>query len=316
MGNTAKLGPNMGLASRRLSLGQKEAIHGLVYISPWLAGFLIFTAGPIVVSAYLSLTDYQILVPPRFVGFSNYTRVLGGADEIFWRAVYNTVYYAVLFVPLSVAGSLAAALLLNVRVRGQAVFRTMFFIPSITPVVAAVFLWIWILNPQLGPLNNLLYMIGIPGPVWLASPVWSKPSIILMGLWGAIGGSTMIIFLAGLQGIPIELYDASEIDGASAWQEFLNVTVPMLSPTVFFNVIVGMIGALRVFTAAYVATGGGPTYTTMFYMLYLFNNAFLYLHMGYASTLAWIFIVLVLALVVIQVWIGRKWVYYEGEVPR
>jgi multiple sugar transport system permease protein len=306
----------MRLGSKRLSLGQKEAIRGLVYISPWLAGFVIFTAGPIVVSAYLSLTDYQILVPPRFVGLANYTRLLGGADEVFWRAVYNTVYYTVLFVPMSVAGSLAAALLLNVRIRGQAVFRTMFFIPSITPIVAAVFLWIWILNPQFGPLNNLLYMVGIPGPVWLASPVWSKPSIILMGLWGAIGGSTMLIFLAGLQGIPIELYDASEIDGASAWQEFLNVTLPLLSPTVFFNVIVGMIGALRVFTAAYVATGGGPTYSTMFYMLYLFNNAFQYLHMGYASTLAWIFIVVVLALVVIQVWIGRKWVYYEGEVPR
>jgi multiple sugar transport system permease protein len=306
----------MRLASKRLSLSQKEAIRGLVYISPWLAGFVIFTAGPIVVSAYLSLTDYQILVPPRFVGLANYTRLLGGADEVFWRAVYNTVYYTVLFVPTSVAGSLAAALLLNVRIRGQAVFRTMFFVPSITPIVAAVFLWIWILNPQFGPLNNLLYMIGITGPVWLASPVWSKPSIILMGLWGAIGGSTMLIFLAGLQGIPIELYDACEIDGASAWQEFLNVTLPMLSPTVFFNVIVGMIGALRVFTAAYVATGGGPTYSTMFYMLYLFNNAFQYLHMGYASTLAWIFIVVVLALVVIQVWIGRKWVYYEGEVPR
>jgi multiple sugar transport system permease protein len=297
-------------------LSQKEAILGWAYITPWVAGFLIFTAGPIVVSAYLSLTDYQILVPPKFVGLANYARALGGADEVFWKAVYNTVYFAVLFVPLSIAGSLAAALLLNVRIRGQALFRTMFFIPSITPEIAAVFLWIWILSPEFGPLNNILYAIGIEGPGWLGSPVWSKPALILMSLWGAVGGSTMIIFLAGLQGIPAELYEASEIDGATTWQEFLNITVPMLSPAVFFNLVVGMIGALRVFTAAFVATNGGPMYTTMFYMLYLFNNAFRFLYMGYASALAWLFMVLVLVLVVTQVWIGRRWVYYEGEVQR
>src|SRR5262245_25722348 len=171
---------SLGLASRRISLSQKEALLGCAYVSPWVAGFLIFTAGPIVASAYLSLTDYQILVPPRFVGFANYARALGGADEVFWKAVYNTVYFAVLFVPMSIAGSLAAALLLNVRVRGQAVFRTMFFIPSITPEIAAVFLWIWILSPEFGPFNNVLDMFGIPGPGWLGSPVWSKPALILM----------------------------------------------------------------------------------------------------------------------------------------
>jgi multiple sugar transport system permease protein len=306
----------LGLAGRRVTLSQKEAILGWAYITPWVAGFVIFTAGPIVVSAYLSLTDYQILVPPKFVGFANYARALSGTDEVFWKAVYNTVYFAVLFVPLSIAGSLAAALLLNVRMRGQAIFRTMFFIPSITPEIAAVFLWLWILSPEFGPLNNILYAIGIEGPGWLGSPVWSKPALILMSLWATVGGSTMIIFLAGLQGIPAELYEASEIDGATAWQEFLSVTVPMLSPAVFFNLVVGMIGALRVFTAAFVATSGGPMYTTMFYMLYLFNNAFRFLHMGYASALAWLFMVLVIVLVVTQVWIGRKWVYYEGEVQR
>jgi multiple sugar transport system permease protein len=279
-------------------------------------GFLVFTAGPIVVSAYLSLTDYQILVPPKWVGLANYTRALSGADEVFWKAVYDTIYFAVLFVPLSIAGSLAAALLLNVRMRGQAIFRTMFFIPSITPEIAAVFLWIWILNPEFGPINNVLYAIGVDGPGWLGSPVWSKPALILMSLWGAIGGSTMIIFLAGLQGIPSELYEASEIDGATTWQEFLNITVPMLSPAVFFNLVVGMIGALRVFTAAFVATNGGPLYSTMFYMLYLFNNAFRFLYMGYASALAWLFMVLVIVLVVAQVYLGRRWVYYEGEAQR
>jgi multiple sugar transport system permease protein len=250
------------------------------------------------------------------VGLANYTRALSGADEIFWKAVYNTIYFAVLFVPLSIAGSLAAALLLNVRMRGQAIFRTMFFIPSITPEIAAVFLWIWILSPEFGPLNNILYAIGLDGPGWLGSPVWSKPALILMSLWGAIGGSTMIIFLAGLQGIPTELYEASEIDGATTWQEFLNITVPMLSPAVFFNLVVGMIGALRVFTAAFVATNGGPIYSTTFYMLYLFNNAFRFLYMGYASALAWLFMVLVIVLVVAQVYLGRRWVYYEGEAQR
>lgn len=302
------------LKARRGSLSRKEAILGLLYVSPWLAGFVVFTAGPFVASAYLSFTDYQILAPPRYVGLDNYARALSGEDELFWKAVYNTTYYAVLFVPMSIVGSLAAALLLNVRIRGQAVFRTMFFIPSITPAVAAILLWIWVFSPEFGPLNSLLYLIGIPGPSWLGSPVWSKPALILMSLWGAVGGSTMIIFLAGLQGIPTELYEASRIDGANAWQEFVNVTVPMLSPAVFFNLVVGMIGAFRVFTAAFVATGGGPTYSTMFYMLHLFNNAFLYLYMGYASALAWLFVLLVLVLVVAQVWMARRWVYYEGEV--
>jgi len=179
-----------------------------------------------------------------------------------------------------------------------------------------VFLWIWILSPNFGSLNNLLFAVGIVGLGWLGSLAWSKFGLILMSLWGAIGGSTMIIFLAGLQGVPTELYEASEIDGASAWQGFLNVTLPMLSPTVFFNLVVGLIGALRVFTTAFVATNGGPMNSTMFYMLLLFNDAFKYLYMGYASALAWLFVLLALVLVVAQVWIGTKWVYYEGEVQR
>jgi multiple sugar transport system permease protein len=289
---------------------------GYAYISPWLAGLLIFTAGPIVASAYLSLTDYRILAPPAFVGSGNYVRALGGGDEIFWTAVLNTTYYAALFVPLSIAGSLAAALLLNVGIRGQTAFRTMFFVPSVTPVVAAVLLWLWVLSPEFGPLNSLLRTVGIEGPAWLGSPAWSKPALILMSLWGAVGGSTMIIFLAGLQGIPTELYEAAEIDGANAWHGFVNVTLPMLSPAVFFNLVVGMIAAFRVFTAAFVATGGGPLYSTMFYMLHLFNNAFVYLYMGYASALAWLFVLLVLVLVVGQVWMAKRWVYYEGEAQR
>jgi multiple sugar transport system permease protein len=297
------------------SQSRREAISGYLYVSPWLAGLVIFTVGPIAASAYLSLTDYQILVAPKYVGLANYARALG-RDEVFWKAAYNTAYYAVLFVPMSIAGSLAAALLLNVRVRGQSVFRTMFFVPSITPAVAAVLLWLWVLSPEFGPLNNVLRAVGIEGPPWLGSPVWAKPGLILISLWAAVGGSTMIIFLAGLQGIPTDLYEAARIDGANAWHEFVHVTVPMLSPAMFFNLVVGMIGAFRVFTAAFVATGGGPMYATMFYMLYLFNNAFLYLYMGFASALAWLFVAFVLVLVVLQVWMARRWVYYEGEPQR
>jgi multiple sugar transport system permease protein len=302
--------------ARHGSLSRREAILGYLYISPWLAGLLLFTAGPIVASAYLSLTEYRILLPPSFVGLDNYSRAVGGGDPIFWTAVFNTTYYALLFVPLSVVGSLAAALLLNVGMRGQAAFRTMFFVPSITPAVAAVLLWIWVLSPEFGPLNSLLRAVGIEGPGWLGSPAWSKPALILMSLWGAVGGSTMIIFLAGLQGIPREFYEAAEIDGANPWQGFVHVTLPLLSPALFFNLVVGMIAAFRVFTAAFVATGGGPLYSTMFYMLHLFNNAFVFLHMGYASALAWLFVLLVLVLVVAQVRMATRWVYYEGEVAR
>ncbi len=296
-------------------MSRKEAILGLAYISPWLIGFVVFTAGPVIASAYLSLTDYAILAPPKFVGLANYTHALSGQDGIFWKAVYNTAYFAVIFVPMSIVGSLATALLLNIKIRGQSVFRTMFFVPSITPAVATVILWIWILSPDYGPLNDILWGIGIPGPGWLGSPVWSKPALILMSLWGAVGGSTMIIFLAGLQGIPQELYEAADIDGATWWQGFRDVTLPMLSPSIFFNLVVGMIAAFRVFTAAYVATSGGPMYSTEFYMLYLFTNAFNYLYMGFASALAWMFVVAILLLVALQLYLGSKWVYYEGAAP-
>lgn len=294
------------------ALRRRRARLGYLYISPWLLGFIIFTAGPIIASAYLSLTEYAMLRPPHFVGLANYNKALFG-DDVFWKTVYNTVYYAVIFVPLGMVGSLAAALLLNQRIRGQSVFRTLFYIPSITPSVASTFLWLWILSPEFGPLNSTLALIGIQGPPWLGSPLWSKPALILISLWGAVGGSNMIIFLAGLQGVSRELYEAADIDGATAWQKFVSVTFPMLSPATFFNLVVGMIAAFRVFTTAYVATGGGPSYSTMFYVLYLYNNAFPYLQMGYASALAWLFVALVLVLVVIQVRMALTWVYYEGE---
>ncbi len=297
------------------SLRRRRALLGYLYVSPWLLGFIIFTAGPIIASAYLSLTDYSMLHPPHFVGLDNYDSALF-KDEVFWKTVYNTIYYAVIFVPLGIIGSLAAALLLNQKIHGQGVFRTLFYIPSITPVVASTFIWMWILSPDFGPLNSALAMIGIEGPGWLGSALWAKPALILMSLWGAIGGTNMIIFLAGLQGVPRDLYEAANIDGASTWQKFLRVTLPLLSPLIFFNLVVGMIAAFRVFTVAYISTGGGPSYSTMFYMLYLYNNAWGYVRMGFASALAWLFVVLVLVLVIFQLRLANTWVYYEGEVRR
>lgn len=305
------------IAHRRKSstLRRREALKGYLYISPWLAGFAIFTFFPIVASAFLSLTQYEVVVPPRFIGLANYGYALG-VDDYFWKTVYNTVYYMVLFVPLSLVGSLGAALLLNQRVRGQAVFRTLFFIPSVTPVVASTLLWMWILNYEFGPLNSVLAAIGIQGPPWLSSSLWAKPSIVMMSLWGAVGGGNMIIILAGLQGISQELYEAADIDGANRWQKLLNITLPMLSPSMFFCLVVGLIGALKIFTPAYIATDGGPGYATTFYVLYLFQTAFQSLNMGYASALAWLLLFLTLGLVMLQFYLASRWVYYEGARGR
>jgi len=294
---------------------RRKALKGYLYISPWIAGFAIFVFFPMLASAFLSLTQYDILAAPRFIGLANYGYALG-VDDYFWKSVYNTAHYAVLFIPLSLLGSLGAALLLNQRIRGQAVFRTMFFIPSITPVVASILIWMWILNYEFGPLNSALAIIGIQGPPWLSSTRWAKPSVVMMSVWGAVGGGNMIILLAGLQGIPQELYDAANIDGANRWQKFQDVTLPMLSPSVFFTLVVGLIGALKIFTPAYIATDGGPGYATLFYMLHLFRSAFQSLSMGYASALAWLLLVVTLALVWLQFYLASRWVYYEGGMGR
>lgn len=297
---------------RRLSLSQRRARAGYLYISPFLLGFLIFTAMPVLASLYLSLTSYQIVAAPRFIGLANYQKLLL-SDAVFWTALGNTAYFALVSVPLGMAGSLLCALLLNQPLKGRAVFRTLFFLPSITPIVATTLLWMWILNPEFGLLNYSLSFIGIQGPKWLGSDTWAKPALIVMQLWGTVGGGSMIIFLAGLQGVPEELYESAAIDGAHALRRFWHITIPMLSPTLFLNLVLGMIGALKVFTTAFIATNGGPEYATTFYVLYLFNNAFKFLKMGYASALAWIFTLLVLALTYGQLRLSRYWVYYAGD---
>ena len=297
--------------SRPGTLRRTEAIQGLLLVSPWIVGLVVFIIGPVLASLYLSFTDYNVLRPPRFVGIANYLNAFT-TDQLFPIAIERTVTYVILVVPTIILGSLGLALLLNRGVPGTNLFRTMFFMPSLVPVVASAILWIWLFQPQVGLVNYLLRLVGIAGPAWLGSSSTALPSLVIITFWGSVGGTTMIVFLAGLQGVPAELYDAAAIDGAGTWRKFWNVTLPMISPTMLFNVVLGIIGAFQVFSIAYVATNGGPAYATWFYVYYLFQQGFNFYHMGYASAMAWIFLVIVLAFTYLQVRWSRNWVHYEG----
>ena len=284
--------------------------QGLAFISPWLLGFLIFTLYPVGASLYYSLTDYRVLRPPHWVGLGNYITLLRG-DEYFWRfAVFNTAYMF-MELPASVALGVGLALLLNQRLRGMGFYRTLFYLPSVVPTVAVSMLWLWVLNPQYGLANVLLQKIGINPLGWLTDTRWSKPSIILMDLWGAGGG--MVIYLAALQGVPEHLYEAALLDGAGPWKRFWNVTLPMISPVIFYNVVLGVIGTFQYFTQVYIMTRGGPELSTTFYALYLFQNAFEYFRMGYACAMAWVLFLLTLAATLIVFRSSARWVYYEAE---
>jgi len=291
----------------------EEIISGVLFALPAILGLLIFTVGPIIASLYFSFTYYDILSPPRWVGFGNYKEILT-EDTYFGKTLYNTAYYAFLSVPLQMIVALVMALLLNQKIRGLAFYRTVYYLPSLISGVAVAMLWLWILEPYYGLLNTFLKYFGISGPLWLGDPKWAKFSLILMTLWG--GGSKMIIFLAGLQGIPQQLYEAAELDGANSWYKFWNVTWPMISPATFYNFVVGLIGSWQVFTSAYVMTQGGPRDSTLFYVLYLYKNAFEYFKMGYASALAWILFLIVLGFTLLIFKSSPAWVFYMGEMRR
>jgi multiple sugar transport system permease protein len=287
---------------------RKEFYAGYAFASPWFLGFLIFGGGPIVFSLFMAFCEYDVLSPPRFVGWLNF-KTMFFDDPIFYKSLWNTIFMAI-GIPLGMGLSLAIAMLLNYEIKGMAVYRTFFYLPAIMPAVAASILWIWIFNPHEGILNALLGKVGIVGPAWLQNQNWSKPALILMGLWGAGGG--MIVWLAGLKGIPVQLYEAAEIDGAGRWRKFLNVTVPMISPYILFNLIMGLIGTFQIFTQAFIMTQGGPVDSTLFYAYNLFNYAFRYMKMGYASALAWILFGIILVLTVIQLQVSKRWVHYES----
>ena len=290
-----------------------EARTGVLCVSPWVFGFLALTAGPMIASGVLSLSEYDILHGARWVGMENY-RILFTSDPLVWKSLLNTTYM-ILGVPLGMAVGLGIAMILNQEVKGMSVYRTVFYLPAIVPAVASSILWIWILSPEQGLINALLRMVGVAHPPnWLVSDSWlfgSKTGIIVMGLWGA--GASMIIWLAGLRDIPTGLYEAASIDGAGPLRQFWNVTLPMLTPYIFFNLLIGIIGTLQIFAQAFIMTQGGPNDSTMFYVYYLFNNAFAYFRMGYASALAWVLFAIILVFTGVQLYFSKKWVQYGAE---
>lgn len=304
---------------RHRRLLRNEAIYGYLFILPWVLGFFIFTAYPMVAGAYYSFTEYEIFDEPRWLGLANYARIFSGEDNLVAVSIGNTLYYVLLAVPATLIAGLALAMLLNQPVRGIALFRTLFYMPSIVPIVASIAVLMWIFHGQFGIVNLLLKQIGIIGPAWLTDPDWVKGTLVLWSIWNVGGG--MIINLAGLQAIPQHLYEAAEIDGANRWQRFWRITIPMLSSTLFFNLIIGIIGTFQVFVPALLLGGtswwtpaGGPLNSLLFYVLYIYQNGFIFFKMGYASALAWVLFVVVLLLTLLQFWLAGRWVYYEADV--
>jgi multiple sugar transport system permease protein len=298
----------------RSAMARREALVAYILLLPWIVGFVCFVAGPILASLFLSLTQYNIAQPPQFVGLSNYVQAFTN-DPLFWGSLERTFVYAIVVVPLGVGGALLVAILLNQGLRLTSIYRALFFLPHLTPFVAAVFIWEWLLDPTFGFINNVIFAVSHSlGPGWLTSPDWAMPALILIAFWAIIGGDMMLIFLAGLQGVPTELYEVASLDGAGRWRRFWNITLPMISPTLFFNSILAIIGALQTFTTAFVATQGGPSYATYFYALHIYNTAFSYTEMGYASALAWIFFIVLIVFTYIQFRASHHWVYYAGEV--
>lgn len=288
---------------------RREFYAGYLFAGPWFAGFLIFSGGPILFSLFMSFCHYDVFNNPEFVGVKNFVDLFAN-DPLFYKSLWNTVYMMI-GIPLGMSVGLGIAMLLNHEVKGMAVYRTFFYLPAIMPAVAGAILWRWIFNPQEGILNALLGLVHISGPAWLQSETWSKPALIVMMLWGA--GSSMIVWLAGLKGIPKHLYEAAEMDGAGPLRRFRYVTLPMLSPYILFNLIMGMIGTFQIFTQAYIMTQGGPVDSTLFYAYALFNNAFRFMRMGYASAMAWVLFAMVLVVTVIQLRLSRLWVHYEED---
>jgi multiple sugar transport system permease protein len=301
--------PRTGMSAMR----RREAIVGYLWIAPWLIGFLVFTIGPMIASLVLSFTVYTVGGTPRFTGLDNYVRAFT-SDRLFWTALERTSLFAGMNVPIGIGLSLVLAILLNQRLRGTTVYRTLVFIPSLVPIVAAALLWAWILHPEIGVANYLLREVGHDGYRWMRDPNWALQSLVLVVLWLTVGGSRMIVFLAGLQGVPQELHEAAQIDGANVLQRFRHVTIPAISPVLLFNLVLGIIASFSAFALAYVGTAGGPAYATWFFVLHIVQTGFHFLEMGYASALSWIFFLILIVFTYIQLTLSRRWVYYAGEV--
>ena len=298
----------------------KQALHspterrkirkGLLFISPWLLGFIGLNIYPVIASLYWSFCLFDGFSAPVWAGMENY-RILFMEDPLFWKALFNTLYMVIFALPVTLGVSLILAMLLDLKIRGQSFYRTVIYLPSIAPIIAVSVLWLWLLNPEYGLLNRLLGLLGINLIGWLIDPKMAKPALILMGLWQTGGG--VLIFLAGLQDVPDQLYEAAEVDGAGIISKFLNVTLPMISPILLFNLIMGTIGFFQYFTQAFVMTGGGPQDSTLFYALHLFNKAFLDFQIGYASAMAWFLFMLIFAATALILKTSSSWVHYGGE---
>ena len=299
--------------NRSLSIRRKEAFFGYLFISPWVIGFIVFTIGPMLASFYYSFTDYNLASPPKWVGIDNYVHLLT-KDPLFWKSLQVTLYYAILSLPLGLALSFIIAIFLNQKIPFVNGWRTIYFLPSVISGVGVTLLWVRIFNPRVGMLTPLLASVGIKAPNFLQDSNWIIPALVMMGLWGIGGG--MIIYLAGLQGVPTDMYDAAKVDGANIFQRFRFVTLPMTTPIIFYNLVMDLISTFQYFTTVYVATGGtgGPNRASLFYNLYLYQNAFKFNEMGYASTMAWVLFVIVVSLTLLVFRSSSAWVYYEGQL--
>ena len=297
---------------KRQSLSWHETRDAILFLLPWFVGFVVFTAGPMIASLFISFTRWEIVTSPVWVGIEQYTKLF--ADDRFYLSLWNTAFYVFLGVPIHIFLALLAALGMNLSLRGIHIYRTLYYVPSLTPVVANSILWLWIFHPQWGLANAFLQWFGFEGLYWLQDPRLSKPSFIIMSFWTI--GAQMVILLAGLKGIPPTFYEAAEIDGANTWHRFWKITLPLLTPALFFNFIIAVIGAFQVFTQAYIMTEGGPNYSTLFYLLYLYRMAFENFRMGYASAMAWVLFVIILIFTALQFRVSDRWVFYEGDLRK
>ncbi len=307
--------PKIGIWRNLSESRRREALAGYLFIMPWLFGFLVFFLGPIIASLILSFTRWNIVGDPTWVGLDNYITIFT-EDLRFKKSVEVTLTYSLFYLPLEVICGIGLAVLMNLKLRGIGFFRTIFYMPSVVPQVAAALVWVWMLNQRYGVINTLLSNVGVDGPNWLGSPQYVLPSLILIALWG-VGGSA-IIYLAGLQNIPEVMYEAATVDGANSFQKFFRITLPLLTPTIFFQLVLGLIGVFQTFTPAFIAAGetGGPLQSGLFYMLYIYNRGFISLRMGYASALAWIMTAFILVVTVLVLRSSRYWVYYETDRSR
>jgi multiple sugar transport system permease protein len=294
---------------RKRYAGFAQWLEALPYLLPTLIGFFVFILIPIVASFLLGFTEWDLLTPPRWVGFENYRKMLFDMP-LFWQMLRNTLYYTLLFVPASVIIPLLVAVVMNQQLRGVTFYRSIYFLPVVTSTVAVALVWQWLYNPEFGPINYLLDQLGIKGPAWIASPEWAMPALVVMSVW-QVTGYNMVIYLAGLQGIPEEYYEAAAIDGATRWRQFFHLTIPLISPTTFFVLVISIINALQVFEQTYILTQGGPAYATLTIAFYIYQQAFQWFHMGFGAALAYVLFLLILLVTLVQFLVQKRWVFYN-----